>query len=369
MLESFQQGPLANPFTTAAAGHYSNILVFFIVTVAVGAGIFHRAFGPEDPDDTRLLEPAVGLEPVEKGCIYLQTVGRNGPLGRKELTMAVQKLLQLLDIEPVENDIFRGQSANIGGKSVFGGQILGQALMAASRTVDYRRAHSFHSYFLRPGNMTAPIEYRVERLRDGRSFATRRVMAIQQGRSVFDMVASFQVDEVGFEHQLEMPRTPRPEQLLPMADLRKRLLETKPGSMRVWPTEIPLDIRPIIPANPFLLDEHPPMQTFWCRIPEEVGANPALHRCILAYAIDFMLLPTASLPHGIWSRQRNAMMASLDHAMWFHRDFRIDRWLLFSMESPSASNSRGFSLGNIFNEDGMLVATAAQEGLMRRLEE
>jgi acyl-CoA thioesterase-2 len=281
--------------------------------------------------------------------------------------MAIQKLLHMLDLELLGDDLFRGENIDIGSKNVFGGQVLGQALAAAGRTVSGRLVHSLHAYFLRPGDTKAPMEYQVERVRNGRSFATRRVVALQHGLPVFEMMASFQVEEDGFEHQIEMPKVPTPEQLPTMTELRKQLSEMPPDKIRSWPAELPLDIRPIIPANPFSTDPHPPVQDLWFRTVEEVPDDAALHRCILAYASDFVLLRTASLPHGIWARQRNTQIASLDHAMWFHRDFRVDQWLLFSMQSPSASSSRGLASGNIFTADGKLVASASQEGLLRRL--
>lgn len=283
--------------------------------------------------------------------------------------MAFKTLLQLLDLESVGADRFIGTSIDIGGRSVFGGQVLGQALGAAGRTVPDRGVHSLHAYFLRPGDMRLPMEYRVERMRDGRSFALRRVVAIQHGLPIFEMSASFQVAEKGFEHHVEMPRVPAPDELPAMDRLSMEAAGREPRNLRSWPVHMPLDIRPIVPENPFLNDPHPPLQDIWFRTLGEVPDDPLLHRCILAYATDFVLLRTASLPHRIWARQKNAQVASLDHAMWFHREFRVDRWLFFSMQSPSASGSRGLSIGNIFTEEGDLVATAAQEGLMRRVKE
>jgi acyl-CoA thioesterase-2 len=279
---------------------------------------------------------------------------------------SVEDMLQLLDLEQIEENIFRGESRDIGGKSVFGGQVLGQALTAACRTVEGRSAHSLHAYFLRPGDMAAPIVYSVDRIRDGHSFATRRIVAIQHGRPIFNMAASFQKEESGFEHQNEMPELPGPDDLPSLAELRRQAVELDPDRFThrsAW--QVPLDIRPVLPANPYLADVSPPLQTLWMRTLEAVPPAPDLHQAILAYASDFALFRTAVLPYKKTLREMNAQMASLDHSMWFHRPCRVDQWLLFVMESPSASGARGFATGSIFNRDGALVATICQEGLMR----
>lgn len=280
----------------------------------------------------------------------------------------LEQLLRQMDLERIEENLFRGESADIGGKNVFGGQVLGQALVAASRTVTGRRAHSLHAYFLRPGDMQAPIVYEVDRIRDGNSFATRRIVAIQHGQPIFNMAASFQMEEGGFEHQSRMPDVPPPDGLPSIVDLRRMMAELDPERFGQRPIrELPIEIRPIQPANPYSAEKQPPVQKIWFRT---VGALPddlALHQCVLAYASDFALLRTASLPHEISFRQKNVHGASIDHAMWFHRSFRVDQWLLYVLESPSASNARGFALGSIFSGDGTLVASVAQEGLMRVL--
>ncbi len=279
---------------------------------------------------------------------------------------SVEDMLKLLDLERIEENIFRGESRDIGGKSVFGGQVLGQALAAACRTVEGRSAHSLHAYFLRPGDMTAPIVYSVDRIRDGHSFATRRIVAIQHGRPIFNMAASFQKAESGFEHQNEMPEVPGPDDLPSLTDLRRQAVELDPDRFRhrsAW--QVPLDIRPVQPANPYLADTSPPLQTLWMRTLEAVPPAPDLHQAILAYASDFALFRTAVLPYKKALREMEAQMASLDHSMWFHRPCRVDQWLLFVMESPSASGARGFATGSIFARDGALVATICQEGLMR----
>ncbi|WP_298432284.1 acyl-CoA thioesterase II [Geobacter sp.] len=280
----------------------------------------------------------------------------------------LQELLNLLDLERIEENLFRGGSLDLGGISVFGGQVLGQALVAAGRTVAGRRAHSLHAYFLRPGDMTAPIVYDVDRIRDGRSFSTRRIVAIQHGEPIFTMAASFQIDEGGLEHQTPMPDVPGPEGLPSLVDLRRKMAELDPerfGFGQKGLRELPIEIRPVEPANPYKLGRQPPAQKIWFRAVGRIPDDPGLHQAVLAYASDFGLLRTASLTHEISFRQKNVHAASIDHAMWFHRDFRADQWLLYVTESPSASGSRGFALGNIFSRDGTLVASVAQEGLMR----
>lgn len=279
---------------------------------------------------------------------------------------SVEDMLKQLDLEQIEENIFRGESRDIGGKSVFGGQVLGQALAAACRTVEGRSAHSLHAYFLRPGDMTAPIVYSVDRIRDGHSFATRRIVAIQHGRPIFNMAASFQKEESGFEHQNRMPKVPGPDDLPSLVELRRKAVELDPDRFKhrsAW--QVPLDIRPVQPANPYLADTSPPVQTLWMRTLEAVPADNDLHQAILAYASDFALFRTAVLPYKKTLREMNAHMASLDHSMWFHRPCRVDQWLLFVMESPSASNARGLATGSIFTRDGVLATTICQEGLMR----
>lgn len=287
-------------------------------------------------------------------------------IGAVRMINSFHDMLRVLDLEKIEENHFRGESRNIGGKSVFGGQVLGQALVAASRTVSGRIAHSLHAYFLLPGDMEAPILYEVDRIRDGRSFNTRRIVAIQHGRPIFNMAVSFQIEEGGFEHQSEMPHVPGPDGLASIEDLRQQAVEKDPEIFRgrpIW--RMPIDIRPIKPANPWLATSEAPSQSIWFRTVDTVPADRALHQSILAYASDFAILRTAALPYGKFLREEKAHMASLDHAMWFHRDFRVDQWLLFVMNSPSASNSRGFAMGSVFTQEGALVATITQEGLMR----
>ena len=280
------------------------------------------------------------------------------------MTSILQALLDLLDLEKLEEDLFRGESTDVGGKSVFGGQVLGQALIAACRTVADRRVHSLHAYFLRPGDMRFPIVYRVERIRDGRSFTTRRIVAVQHGEPIFTMMASFQIEEQGFEHQAEMPAVPMPETLPSLVELRLKMAQSDPEKYSNRP-DIPIEFRPVQPTNPYLKEGHPPLQKVWFRTVAPLPDDPVLQRCVLAYASDFRLLGTASLPHDFTYRDKNVDMASIDHSMWFHGDFRADQWLLYDMESPSASNARGLAQGKIFTREGRLIATVAQEGLMR----
>ena len=281
----------------------------------------------------------------------------------------LKALIDQLDLEPLEVNLFRGQSTDLGGKSVFGGQVIGQALVAAGRSVEGRTAHSLHAYFLLPGDMAAPIVYQVDRTRDGRSFSVRRVQAIQHGRPIFTMAVSFQVEEPGLEHQSPMPKVPQPEELPTSSELRERwLAEVKDVPERV--REIarrpqPIDFRPVEPWNPFKPTAAPPTQAVWFRTIDRIPDDPMLHRCLLAYASDNNLIPTALRPHGKSWFGGQMIVASIDHAMWFHRDARVDDWLLYVMDSPSAQASRGFARGLIFDRQGALVASVAQEGLMR----
>lgn len=282
------------------------------------------------------------------------------------MTTILHDLVEHLDLERIEDTIFRGRTLDIGGKSIFGGQVLGQALSAAYRTVSGRSVHSLHAYFLRPGDLNEPIIYDVERIRDGRSFTTRRIVAIQHGRPIFNMAASFQIDEDGFEHQSLKPDVPAPDELPSIVDLRQRMAELHPDKFKNRPAwKLPIDIRPIPPNNPYSLEKQPPFQKAWFRMNVQLSDDLSLHQCMLAYASDLGLLSTACLPHGISFSQKHVHAASLDHSIWFHRRFRVDQWLLYVMESPSASGSRGLALGKIFTQDGALVASVAQEGLMR----
>ncbi len=279
-------------------------------------------------------------------------------------------LLKLLELERIEKNIFRGQSRDIGSKRVFGGQVLGQALTAASYTVTDRQAHSLHAYFLRPGDVQAPIIYEVERARDGSSFSNRRVVAIQHGRPIFNMAASFQVAEQGLEHQAAMPDVPGPDDLVDLRDLTGDRASAVPERVRRFLTrERPFEMRPVEGVDLLAVAPREPLRHIWLKSVDALPDNSDLHRNLLAYVSDYQLLGTATLPHGIHWETGNVQMASLDHAMYFHRPFRIDEWLLYSMMSPNASGARGLAYGRFFNTNGDLVASTGQEGLIRIWEE
>ncbi len=279
----------------------------------------------------------------------------------------LRQLLSLLELERIEVDIFRGQSQDLGWGAVFGGQVVGQALSAAAQTVPADRpVHSLHAYFLRQGDVRAPILYTVDRIRDGRSFTTRRVVAVQHGQAILSLSASFQLEEPGFDHHAPMPSVPGPDGLLSEGELAARLSERIPEPMRALVlAERPIEIRPVNPLNPLRPDRRPPVKHVWMRVPDPLPDAPALHRYLMAYASDFHLLLTALQPHGISWLTPGMQVASLDHAMWFHRPFRMDDWLLHTMESPSASGGRGLVRGQFFDAQGNLVASTCQEGLMR----
>lgn len=279
----------------------------------------------------------------------------------------LQDLLSVLNMEQLEVNLYRGQSRDLGGRSVFGGQVLGQALMAAYATVEEQLAHSMHAYFLRPGDMNAPIVYQVERLRDGRSFVARRIHAIQHGHTIFSMIASFQAREDGLEHQAAMPDVPGPDALASQAELRERWLDDCPEKLRAgWMRELAIEFKPVDPQNPFKPRVEAPEQHIWFRAAGGLPNGLSLHHAVLAYASDFNFLGTAMRPHGVNWFSKGMVSASLDHALWLHRPFRADDWLLYSMDSPSSSGARGMNRGLIFNQAGELVATDMQEGLMRR---
>ena len=275
-------------------------------------------------------------------------------------------LLHLLELERIEENIFRGESRDIGSPQVFGGQVLGQALTAANYTVDGRRVHSLHAYFLRPGDVTAPIVYDVDRARDGKSFSNRRVVAIQHGRAIFNMTASFQAAESGLEHQIDMPDVPGPEGLPDQSEVSARAAEQLPTKLRRYlMQERPFQFRSVEPINLLLPVKTAPRRHVWLKTVDAVGDDARLHRNLLAYVSDYQLLATAMLPHGVHFEHGNAQMASLDHALWFHRPFRVDEWLLYALESPNATGARGLARGHFFARDGRLVASTAQEGLIR----
>jgi acyl-CoA thioesterase-2 len=276
-------------------------------------------------------------------------------------------LLHLLGLERIEDNIFRGESRDIGSPRVYGGQVLGQALSAASATVaEDRHVHSLHAYFLRAGDVEAGIVYDVDRARDGRSFSNRRVTAIQHGRQIFNMTASFQVGEDGVEHQSRMPDVPPPEDLSDMRELTAAMLDTIPEKMhRFYMHERPFEVRPVQPVAMLSAEKSEPRQRFWFRAIDGLPDDPEVHRSLLAYVSDYQLIATATLPHEIEFDRTTLQLASLDHAMWFHRPFRLDDWLLYSMDSPNACGARGLARGEIFARNGDLVASTAQEGLVR----
>jgi acyl-CoA thioesterase-2 len=278
-------------------------------------------------------------------------------------------LLKVLALERIEINLFRGESRDIGSPQVFGGQVLGQALVAASGTIEGRDVHSLHAYFLRRGDFNLPIVYEVDRARDGNRISTRRVVAIQNGEPIFNMSASFQTPEEGLEHQMPAPDVPPPEDLVDMrVHIQESITHVPERARRIMGQARPFEFRPAqLPdfRNPKKLF---PQRNVWFKTAGALPADQALHRCLLAYVSDYSLLETALMPHGITTMSPQVIMASIDHAMWFHRSVRVDDWLLYSTDSPSASGARGFARGSVFTRDGRLVASTAQEGLMRIVE-
>jgi acyl-CoA thioesterase-2 len=282
------------------------------------------------------------------------------------MSSAVQDLLDILDLEELDLNLFRGRSPQAGWQRVFGGQVIGQALVAAVRTVEGRPPHSMHAYFILPGDPKVPIIYDVDRIRDGKSFTTRCVTARQHGHPIFSMLVSFQSHEAGLEHQAKMPDVPMPEDLPSEQDVRRKMLPTMPDPVRrYYERERPIELRPVeydryggkkYPDGKFHL---------WIRTTGKLPDTPALQECVLAYASDMTLLDAALAPHGRTLFEKDFMAASLDHALWLHRPFRADDWLLYAQDSPNLYGSRGFSRGLIFTRDGTLVASVAQEGLVR----
>ncbi len=283
----------------------------------------------------------------------------------------LDQLVTLLALEKIEVNLFRGQSQDLGWGTVFGGQVLGQALSAAAQTTDPdRHVHSMHAYFLRPGDVSRPIVYEVDRIRDGGSFTTRRVVAIQNGAAIFSMSSSFQKDEKGFEHQDPMPEVPPPEQV---PTEQERFAEAADAGrmpsqfLDRFTREQPFEMRPVeVIDDPFHPTPMPPRRTVWLKTTGRLPDDPALHRYLLAYTSDHGFLATALFPHGVTFFGGQMQVASLDHAIWFHSSLRVDEWLLHVMDSPVAHGSRGLVRGRIFTRDGRLVASTAQEGLIRR---
>jgi len=278
-----------------------------------------------------------------------------------------QILVDLLHLERLEDRLFIGQCLDIGSRSVFGGQVLGQALAAAQATVDNERpAHSLHAYFLRSGDIHQPITYEVDCTRDGGSFSVRRVSALQNERVIFFCAVSFQRAQSGVEHQCPMPDVPLPGSVEPRPPLPAEILQRLPSKVQRWLSKgSPIQFRPINPRNELNPAVQPPQQQIWLRVNGPLPDEPTLHRALLAYISDFYLLGTVLFPHGLSYYQPHVRLASLDHALWFHRDFRVDQWLLYSLDSPTTQGGRGLARGQFFNEKGQLVASSSQEGMVR----
>ncbi|OEU92061.1 acyl-CoA thioesterase [Streptomyces abyssalis] len=286
------------------------------------------------------------------------------------MTSPAGQLAGLLDLERIEIDIFRGRSPQENLQRVFGGQVAGQALVAAGRTTDgHRPVHSLHAYFLRPGVPGVPIVYQVERVRDGRSFTTRRVVAVQQGRTIFNLTASFHQPEPGIDHQVPMPEVPDPETLPKLADEIRDHLGELPESLERMERRMAFDIRYVerLRWDAGSLRDVEPRSGVWMRASGSLGDDPLVHTCALTYASDMTLLDAVRIPvEPLWG-PRGFDMASLDHAMWFHRPFRADEWFLYQQESPIATGGRGLARGQIFDREGQLIVSVMQEGLFRKL--
>lgn len=284
------------------------------------------------------------------------------------MSHVLDDLVDLLSLEAIEENLFRGRSQDLGFRQLYGGQVLGQSLSAASQTVEEaRHVHSLHGYFLRPGDASMPVVYSVDRVRDGGSFSTRRVTAIQKGQPIFTCSASFQYDEEGFEHQDQMPPVVGPDNLPSEVELAQRMADQLPEHIRdKLLCAKPIEVRPVTEKDPFNPKPGDPVKYVWFRADGNLPDSQALHKYMLAYASDFGLLTTALMPHGKSVWHRDMQLASLDHALWFHGNLRADDWLLYAMDSPWAGNARGFSRGSIFNRAGQLVASSCQEGLIRQ---
>ncbi|WP_407312514.1 acyl-CoA thioesterase II [Pseudomonas sp. nanlin1] len=287
------------------------------------------------------------------------------------MSRVLDDLVALLTLEPIEENLFRGRSQDLGFRQLFGGQVLGQALSAASQTVEPERpVHSLHGYFLRPGDAQLPVVYMVDRVRDGGSFSTRRVTAVQKGKPIFTCSASFQYDERGFEHQASMPDVVGPENLPTELELMQRVAHLMPETVRdKLLCAKPLEVRPVAARDPYNPRPGDAVNHIWFRADGSLPDSPALHKYLLAYASDFNLLTTSLVPHGKSVLHRDMQIASLDHSLWFHSNLSADQWLLYVIDSPWAGNARGFCRGSIYNRAGQLVASSAQEGLIRHRED
>lgn len=278
---------------------------------------------------------------------------------------AMDDLIRVLTLEPIEVNLFRGISPPDARSRIFGGQVVAQALLAAYRTVEGRVCHSLQSYFIRPGDPSQPVLYQVEHSRDGHSFTTRRVIAIQKGEQIFNMACSFQVPEPGFDHQSTMPAAPLPETLTEERERMRALFADDPEQAARWSAELPIEMRAEDPVNLREPKPAPAKHRVWLRSRRDLGEDVVMNQALLAYASDFSLLGTAMRPHGV-SWMSNIQTASLDHVIWFHRPTNFSRWHLYAQDSPSASGGRGFNLGEIYRDDGVLIASVAQEGLIRQ---
>jgi len=284
------------------------------------------------------------------------------------MSQVLDDLLSLLDLETIEEGLYRGDSQDLGFKAVFGGQVMGQALSAAKETVvEERLVHSLHSYFLRPGDASKPIVYDVENIRDGKSFSTRRVKAIQNGKPIFYMTVSFHNEEPGVTHQASMPNVPGPDNLRSSLEFYRENASLIPEKIRDKVLcDKPIEMRPVNFQSPFKPEVTLANRYVWFKANGDMPNDPRIHKYLLAYASDFEFLPTALQPHGLSFMQPNMQVATIDHAMWFHRDFRMDEWILYAVDSPSASGGRGLVRGQFFNQDGVLIASTMQEGLIRQ---
>ncbi|CAM5480978.1 acyl-CoA thioesterase-2 [Aquamicrobium terrae] len=283
------------------------------------------------------------------------------------MTTPMEQLLGILDLEELEHNLYRGRSPQVEWQRVFGGQTIAQALVAAQRTVDAdRHVHSLHAYFMLPGDIKVPIVYQVDRIREGSSFTTRRVTAVQHGQAIFSLEASFQVREKGLDHQMPMPHdVPAPETLPSQRELLQTVENIPDAIRKFWARERPLDIRPVNVEHYSSRDKLPPRQNVWIRLNGPVPDDARLRPVLLAYLSDMTLLDTSTFAHGRGLFDPDIQAASLDHAMWFHRAHPLDDWLLYAQDSPSTSGSRGFSRGALYARDGTLIASVAQEGLIR----
>ena len=300
-------------------------------------------------------------------CVFLY----NCPIficQKNTMSQVLNELLELLSLEQIEKGLYRGQSQDLGFKALFGGQVMGQALSAAQGSVDENRhIHSLHSYFLRPGDASKPIVYEVENIRDGQSFNTRRVKAIQHGKAIFYMTASFQQAEVGLDHQNVMPEVTPPEELPSFMDFIFDHQAYIPEAVRgKFLSEKPIELRPVEQYNWIKPEKAPPICHMWIKANGKLPDDPRIHKYMLAYTSDFHFLPTALFSHGVTHWQPNFQIATIDHAMWFHRPFRFDEWLLYVMESPTTMGGRGLVKGQIYNRSGHLIATTMQEGVIRQ---